>query len=47
MTQASGTSSVFLAIYNLDFMQQLEDRADPAWIGACNELNGSLPTSSF
>src|ERR1700742_2935403 len=27
--------------YNLEFMQQLEDRGQPAWIGTCNELNGS------
>jgi len=27
--------------YKLEFMQQLEDRGCPAWIGTCNELNGS------
>jgi indolepyruvate decarboxylase len=26
---------------NLEFMQQLEDRGCPTWIGTCNELNGS------
>jgi indolepyruvate decarboxylase len=23
--------------YNLELMQQLEDRGEPAWIGNCNE----------
>jgi hypothetical protein len=27
--------------YNVEFTQQLEDRGAPAWIGTCNELNGS------
>ena len=25
--------------FNLELMQQLEDRGEPAWIGNCNELN--------
>src|SRR5215469_4813647 len=33
--------------YNLGFMQQLEDRGKPAWIGNCNELNGSYATDAY
>jgi len=30
--------------YNLQLMQQLEDRGEAAWIGNCNELNASYAT---
>ena len=33
--------------YNLEFMQQLEDRGAPAWIGTCNELNGSYAADGY
>jgi len=33
--------------YNLEFMQQLEDRGCPAWIGTCNELNGSYAADGY
>ena len=33
--------------YNLEFMQQLEDRGDPVWIGTCNELNGSYAADGY
>ena len=33
--------------YNLEFMQQLEDRGDPAWIGNCNELNGAYAADGY
>ena len=33
--------------YNLEFMQQLEDRGSPAWIGTCNELNGSYAADGY
>jgi indolepyruvate decarboxylase len=33
--------------YNLGFMQQLEDRGEPAWIGNCNELNASYATDGY
>jgi indolepyruvate decarboxylase len=33
--------------YNLEFMQQLEDRGDPLWIGTCNELNGSYAADGY
>jgi len=33
--------------YNLEFMQQLEDRGEPAWIGTCNELNASYATDAY
>src|SRR5499427_5842373 len=33
--------------YNLEFMQQLEDRAAPAWVGNCNELNASYATYAY
>lgn len=33
--------------YNLEFMQQLEDRKDPAWIGTCNELNGAYAADGY
>ncbi len=33
--------------YNLELMQQLEERGDPAWIGNCNELNGSYATDAY
>lgn len=33
--------------YNLEFMQQCEDRGKPAWIGNCNELNASYATDAY
>ena len=33
--------------YNLGFMQQLEDRGEPAWIGNCNELNAAYATDAY
>src|SRR5215475_2446350 len=33
--------------YNLEFMQQLENRGEPAWIGNCNELNASYATDAY
>jgi indolepyruvate decarboxylase len=33
--------------YNLEFMQQLEDRKEPAWIGNCNELNGAYAADGY
>jgi indolepyruvate decarboxylase len=33
--------------YNLEFMQQLEERGSPAWIGNCNELNASYATDAY
>jgi indolepyruvate decarboxylase len=33
--------------YNLELMQQLEDRGRPAWIGNCNELNASYATDAY
>lgn len=33
--------------YNLEFMQQLEDRGAPTWIGNCNELNASYATDAY
>jgi indolepyruvate decarboxylase len=33
--------------YNLQFMQQLEDRGEPAWVGNCNELNASYATDAY
>src|ERR1700751_5445040 len=33
--------------YNLGFMQQLEDRGKPAWIGNCNELNAAYATDGY
>jgi indolepyruvate decarboxylase len=33
--------------YNLELMQQLEDRGKPAWIGSCNELNASYATDGY
>ena len=33
--------------YNLGFMQQLEDRGEPAWVGNCNELNASYATDAY
>ena len=33
--------------YNLEFMQQLEERGAPAWIGNCNELNASYATDAY
>lgn len=33
--------------YNLGLMQQLEDRGEPAWIGNCNELNGSYAADAY
>ena len=33
--------------YNLEFMQQLEDRGEPAWIGNCNELNASYAADAY
>src|SRR5215510_16475779 len=33
--------------YNLELMQQLEDRGAPAWVGNCNELNASYTTDAY
>jgi len=33
--------------YNLELMQQLEDRGTPAWIGNCNELNASYAADAY
>lgn len=33
--------------YNLEFLQQLEDRGKPEWIGNCNELNASYATDAY
>ena len=33
--------------YNLELMQQLEDRGEPAWIGNCNELNAAYATDGY
>jgi indolepyruvate decarboxylase len=33
--------------YNLELMQQLEDRGEPSWIGNCNELNASYATDAY
>jgi indolepyruvate decarboxylase len=33
--------------YNLELMQQLEDRGVPAWVGNCNELNASYATDAY
>src|SRR5215471_17567823 len=33
--------------YNLQFMQQLEERGEPAWVGNCNELNASYATDAY
>jgi indolepyruvate decarboxylase len=33
--------------YNLEFMQQLEDRGQPVWIGARNEPNGSYAADGY
>jgi indolepyruvate decarboxylase len=33
--------------YNVEFTQQLEDRGAPAWIGTCNELNGSYAADGY
>ena len=33
--------------YNLELMQQLEDRGAPAWIGNCNELNASYAADAY
>jgi indolepyruvate decarboxylase len=33
--------------YNLELLQQLEDRGDPAWIGTCNELNGAYAADGY
>jgi indolepyruvate decarboxylase len=33
--------------YNLELMQQLEDRREPAWVGNCNELNASYTTDAY
>jgi len=33
--------------YNLEFLQQREDRGDPAWIGTCNELNGAYAADGY
>ena len=27
--------------FNLEFVQQLENRGQPEWVGNCNELNAS------
>src|SRR5580692_35318 len=33
--------------YNREFMKPWEDRSDPAWIGNCNELNGSYAADGY
>jgi indolepyruvate decarboxylase len=33
--------------FNLEFMQQLEDRSHTAWIGTCNELNASYAADGY
>ena len=33
--------------YNLEFMQQLEDRGRPTWVGGCNELNASYAADGY
>src|SRR5262249_10423011 len=33
--------------YNLELMQQLEERGAPAWVGNCNELNASYATDGY
>ncbi|HUK36899.1 MAG TPA: thiamine pyrophosphate-binding protein, partial [Vicinamibacterales bacterium] len=33
--------------YNLELMQQLEDRGKPDWVGNCNELNASYATDGY
>jgi indolepyruvate decarboxylase len=33
--------------YNLELLQQLEDRGEPAWVGNCNELNASYATDAY
>src|SRR5215469_7662912 len=33
--------------YNLELMQQLEDRGQPDWIGNCNELNAGYATDAY
>jgi indolepyruvate decarboxylase len=33
--------------YNLELMQQLEDRGEPAWVGNCNELNASYAADAY
>jgi indolepyruvate decarboxylase len=33
--------------YNLELMQQLEERGEPSWIGNCNELNASYATDGY
>src|SRR5262245_5240611 len=33
--------------YNLEFMQQLENRGELTWIGNCNELNASYATDAY
>lgn len=47
--QEAGTKHIFgvPSDYNLGFMQQLEDRGEPAWVGNCNELNASHATDWY
>jgi indolepyruvate decarboxylase len=33
--------------YNLELMQQLEERGEPAWVGNCNELNASYAADAY
>jgi indolepyruvate decarboxylase len=33
--------------YNLELLQQLEDRGKPAWVGNCNELNASYAADGY
>src|SRR5262249_14934364 len=33
--------------YNLELMQQLENRGKPAWVGNCNELNASFAADGY
>ena len=46
--QEAGVRHIFgvLSDYNVEVMQQLEDRGEPDWIGNCNELNASYATDA-
>src|SRR5258708_13563206 len=33
--------------FNLEFVQQLEDRGRPEWVGNCNELNASYAADGY
>jgi indolepyruvate decarboxylase len=47
--QEAGVNHIFgvPGDYNLEFMQQLEDRGEPAWVGNCNELNAAYATDAY